>query len=73
MTVEEKAAMKDWVENWKRVGPILEELRLKDIHEGNLENSIRAFDLAFRSALWLHPAEPTSGLIEFHRILAKSR
>ena len=73
MTDEEREKMRTWVNNWKETGKFLERLRREEIRNSNLEETIGVFDDAFRSALWLYPAEKTSGLIEFHKILAKSR
>ena len=64
---------KQWVENWKRVGPILEqikaeELRAPDYHE-KLERLLPMCDLACTQA------EPrkTSGLVEQQRLFMKLR
>lgn len=73
MTDEEREKMRAWVNNWKETGKVLEKLRREEIRNSNLAETIGVFDDAFRSALWLYPAEKTSGLIEFHKILAKSR
>jgi hypothetical protein len=73
MTDEEREKMRAWVQGWKETGEVLEKLRREQIRNSNLAETIRQFDDAFRSALWLSGAEPTSGLVEFHKILAKSR
>jgi len=73
MTVEEREKMRDWVINWKETGKVLEKLRREEIRNANLAESLPAFNDALRSALWLRPAEPSSGLVEFHRLLAKTK
>lgn len=73
MKDEEREKLREYVNRWKETGKFLEKLRREKIRSSNLEETIPVFDDAFRSALWLYPAEKTSGLIEFHRILAKSR
>ena len=73
MTDEEKEKMRAWVNGWKETGEVLEKLRREEIRNSNLAETILSLNDAFRSALWLSPAEPTSGLVEFHKILAKSR
>lgn len=73
MTVEERDKMRDWVNNWKETAKVLDKLRREEIRHANLAESIPVFDDALRSALWLRSAEPTSGLVEFHRLLAKTR
>jgi len=64
---------KQWVENWKRVGPILEkikaeELRNPDYHK-ELEGLLPMCDLACAHA---EPSK-TSGLVEQQRLFAKMR
>jgi hypothetical protein len=73
MTDEERERMREYVKRWTETGAILEKLRREEIRSAKLEDAISIFDDAFRSALWLNPAEKTSGLIEFHKIMAKSR
>lgn len=73
MTDEEREKMRTWVNNWKETGEIMEKLRREKIRNANLEDAILALDGAFRSALWLSPNLPTSGMIEFHKILSKSK
>lgn len=73
MNEEEKEKMRAWVNGWKQAGEMLEKLRREEICSSNLAETISLFDDAFRSALWLSPTESTSGLVEFHKILAKSR
>ncbi len=68
---EEK--LRAWVESWKETGEILEELRRAEIENSNLADSIRSFDLALKSALWLEPVKPYSGLVDYHKILSKLR
>ena len=73
MNDDESEKMRQWVSNWKETGEFLEKLRREEIRHANLAESIGIFDDAFRSAFWLNQAEKTSGLVEFHRILAKSK
>jgi hypothetical protein len=73
MTDEERNKMKAWVDNWKTLGPILEKLKREESKSANLEETILAMDSAFRSAIYLSPPKKTSGLVDFHLIMAKSR
>ena len=63
--------MKQWVDNWKRVGPILEQIKAEELRKPNyneeLEGLLPMCDLAC-----IH-AEPdaTSGLVEQQRLFAK--
>jgi len=65
--------MKEWVENWKRVGPILEqikaeELRAHDYHK-ELAGLLPMCDLACAQTV---PSK-TSGLVEQQRLFMKMR
>lgn len=73
MTGEERERMREWVKNWKETGEILEKLRHENIRNSDLEQTIIALSDVFESALFLQPNKTTSGLVEFHKILAKSR
>lgn len=73
MNDDEREKLREYVHRWKETGEFLEKLRRAKIKNASLEEAILAFDSAFRSALWLSPNKPTSGLIEFHKILSKSR
>lgn len=73
MNDDEREKFRAWVNGWKETGEVLEKLRREEIRNSNLADSIEVFDNAFRSALWLNPAGKTSGLVEFHKILAKSK
>ncbi len=73
MREDQREKMRVWVNNWKEAGKVMEELRRDEIRNSNLAESIGLFDLAFRSAISLNPPLPTSGLVEFHRILAKTK
>lgn len=65
--------LREYVNRWKETAKFLENLRREEIRSSDLAESIGVFDNAFRSAIWLDPAGKTSGLIEFHKILAKSK
>ncbi|CAN5868215.1 hypothetical protein BH20ACI4_BH20ACI4_34070 [soil metagenome] len=70
---DEKENLREFVERWKETGKLLESLRREEIRNANLSETILALNDAFLSALWLSPNKPTSGLVEFHKILAKSK
>lgn len=72
MKEKETEHLKRYVERWKETGEFLENLRRDDIRKSNLEDSIYAFEDVFLASLNLSVNKPTSGLIEFHRILAKT-
>ncbi len=70
---DEKEQLRAWAQRWKETGKVLEKLRREEIRNSNLAETIPLFDDAFRSALWLEPAKPYSGLVEFHKVLKKLR
>ena len=70
---DNKEKLRAWAEGWKETGEVLEKLRREEIENSNLADSLRSFDLALKSALWLEPPEPYSGFVEYHKILSKLR
>lgn len=72
MAKSKKESMRGWVSLWKETGKALELLRREEIRNSKLEETILALDDAFHSALFLSSNKKTSGLIEFHEILARS-
>lgn len=73
MDEDEREKLREYVNRQRETGEFLEKLRREEIRNSNLAESTRIFDDAFRSALWLNPAEKFLGLVEFHKILAKSK
>ena len=71
MKTSETEQLRAWVENWKVLGPKLEELRRQRIRTASTEEAIRQFDLAFKAAIRNTPPRTTSGLVEFQRLLRK--
>lgn len=63
--------LRAWVHNWQLLGPELERMRRDDIRRANTQESVMLFDLAFKAALRNTPPRPTSGLVEFQRLLSK--
>ena len=62
-----------WAQGWKETGKVLDALRRKEMRRSVLTDVIPLFDSALRSALWLDPVKPYSGLVEFHKRLEKLR
>ncbi len=65
--------MKAWIEGWKEIDQVQSELRRRRIRSANVVEAILALDGAFRAVRKLHPKRLTSGLVEFHQILATSK
>ena len=61
-----------WVQRWIRLAPILDALD-DPAAARPLSEIIPQFNDAFRSAVALHPPEPTSGLIEQQAIFRRAR
>jgi hypothetical protein len=73
MTDEElRVKMKEWVENWKTLGPILEAERRERIRRSVTREEFAAFDGMALAALERFPNTPTSGLVEQQRIFMKA-
>jgi len=56
--------LKQWVDNWKRRGKILEKLRIDEMRKSNTYESMVALTDAFNSAIAAFETPPTSGLVE---------
>lgn len=72
MTDEEREKMRAKMVNWDEVDKVMKKLQREAIRNSNLAESIRTFDGAFRSAIWLNKPLATSGFVDFHRILGKT-
>lgn len=70
---DEKENLRAWVENWKRTGEVLEQMRREEIRNSNLADSIVLLSDACESALYLNPPQPTSGLIELQKLFSRVR
>ncbi len=64
---------KEWVEHWRRLGPILEAIRLRELREFNYEEQLPIIDALLQLGLDHAVPRPTSGLVELQRLLAKGR
>lgn len=62
-----------WARAWKEAGPELERIRLREVREEDNRRSLELLAPAFEHAVRTQPPEPTSGLIEMQRYLARLR
>ena len=69
MTEQQKLRL--WVETWKKAGPELEKIRLREIRDEDTRLSLQLLARAFNHATRTCPPEPTSGLVEMQRYFAK--
>jgi hypothetical protein len=65
--------LKEYVENWKRLGPLLERMRAEEFHKKDLAQTLMSLSDASEAALRLYPAKPTSGMIEMQKYFIRSR
>jgi hypothetical protein len=73
MTEEERRRIKEWVEAWKRAGPILEEERREQIRKTDTMRDLALFDCDLRFLLRTARPKPTSGLVEQQALFARMR
>ena len=68
-----KEPMKAWVENWKRVGPLLEKIRREELRRFKHEDNIAIIDGLLQIGYQHRRDLSTSGLVEQQRIFMKGR
>jgi hypothetical protein len=71
MDEKPKWGLKEWVDNWKRVGPALQAQRDQEIRESDTARNIEQLDWSYRYARANYPVAESSGMVEFYRILLK--
>ena len=71
--MDQASAQKLWVENWQRVGPILEKIRHEELRAMTEKDSARTHESLSEFALDLPNRKPrtTSGFVEQQRLLLK--
>jgi hypothetical protein len=69
--MDEREAMRRWVETWKEAGPALEAIRRREVKELDTLETIACLEGAFNYAVRNVPPDPSSGLVELHEWLAK--
>jgi hypothetical protein len=71
--MDEREAMRRWVETWKLAGPELEAILRKEIEKLDVQKELAALECAFNHAVHNAHPEPTSGLVEMQRWFSKLR
>jgi hypothetical protein len=71
--MEERDAVRRWVETWQAAGPELEAIRRKEIETINVLESLAALEGAFNYATRTLPPRDSSGLVEMQKWFAKLR
>ena len=69
--MDEREAMRRWVETWKLAGPELEAIRLREVRELDTLETLACLEGAFNHATRNTPPRLSSGLVELHEWLAK--
>ena len=71
--MDEREAMRRWVETWKQAGPELEAILRKEIENIDVQKELAVLEDAFNYAVHHAHPEPTSGLVEMQDWFAKLR
>ena len=71
--MDEREAMRRWVETWREAGPALEAILRKEIEKIDVHEELAALEEAFNYATRNVPPDPTSGLVEMQEWFAKLR
>jgi hypothetical protein len=71
--MSDRPTNKEWVEHWHRLGPILEEIRCAELRHFNYEEQLPIIDALLQLGVDHAVPRPTSGLVEFQRILARAK
>lgn len=66
----ERELQQAYVRRWKTLGPMLQEIRDREIRHADTAAAIRSLDQAYRIALRDLPPRTTSGLVEWQRYMA---
>jgi hypothetical protein len=70
-------SLAEWAARWRRLGPELEALRLRESESADVATTMELLEDAFQAALRSHPPQPGSGLVEqqrwFRRLAEKQR
>lgn len=65
--------MRQWVENWKRVGPILEQIEAEELRDPNYDDGLRDFIPLLDWCCDRAQPRTTTGLVEQQRYFSKAR
>jgi len=69
----DRQQLREYVQLWAVNGPLLEELRDREIRQADTAVSIRMFESAFRIALRDLPPRESSGLVEWQDFVCRWR
>ena len=66
-------SLKEWVNQWKRTGPLLKQQRDEEIRQSVPSEAIEILDDAYEYALIRNQPSSTSGFVEYYKILLKGK
>jgi len=67
----ERERQREYLLRWKTLGPILQEIRDREIRQSDTAAAIESMQKAFEIAQRDLPLRETSGLVEWHRRTAR--
>jgi hypothetical protein len=70
---ELKTKNREFVEHWRRVGPLLERIRYRELRRMTQRERQRAIRAVLQVGVRFARPRKTSGLVEFQRLLARSK
>jgi len=73
MTEQEKAQARQWIEAWRRAGPLLDQIRADEIRATDTVKAMEVLDGMFTHAVETVPTRPSSGLVEQQEIFRRAR
>jgi hypothetical protein len=73
MTESNRPTNKDWVEHWRRVAPMLDEIRRRELREFDYAKQLPIIDALLQMGVDRRVSRKSSGLVEFQRLLAKAK
>jgi hypothetical protein len=71
--MDEREAMRRWVQTWKEAGPELEAIRRREIREADNLKVLAMLEGAFNHATRTMPPRASSGMVEMQAWFAKLR
>lgn len=72
-SMDDREALRRWIETWKQAGPVLEEIRRREIREADNAQALTILESAINYAVRSMPPRPSSGFVEMQELLAKLR
>ncbi len=73
MEKSQEQLVRQWIENWRAAGSVLEGIRAEAIRQSNTAAAIEQLSDAFESARREWSPSTTSGLVEQQRLFARLR